>query len=678
MCGIFGLALGSGSSYGDAFVKKCATQLAMLAVARGKDSSGFAFRDHVEARIDIHKGDIPIGLLLKEECVRSRIDALTKSYRETPGQPFTVVGHSRLVTNGSQLRNENNQPVVKDGVVGLLNGIIVNDEALWARHPEIRRAFDVDTEVMLALVRQHLKSGWDVEAAISKTLAEVVGMVASAYLFDDLDLLALATNNGSLYVLTNDSDFLAFASEEHFLRVLAKRMGLQEAKGFTLRQIAPNTGVVLDLVQFGLRTFATSDEPRRLPQGAVRKTRCEVGVLPFARQHEKRELILDPATIARAPMAAAEEALLEYNVGRIGDLRRCARCVLPETFPFIDFDEDGVCNYCRDYKIKNDPKSVDELFDLVKPYRRSDGKPDCLVPYSGGRDSTFTLHFVKKVLELHPIAFTYDWGMVNDLARRNTSRVCGKLGVEHIFRAADLWWKRENVRKNVVAWLHKPNLAMVPVFMAGDKYFYYYTDQIKRQTGLRLNIWGINPLENTDFKVGFLGVPPDPEKKRIYSLSAPRQARLLTTAARIMAGNPRYLNRSLLNTAGGFVWRSILPHRDYVHLFDYYRWDEREIEALLREYDWETAIDTKSTWRIGDATAPFYNYIYCTIAGFSEHDTFRSNQIREGALTREEAMALLVEENRPRYPSIKWYTSILDLDYTRVVKTINAVPKLYP
>ncbi|MCX6100015.1 MAG: glucosamine 6-phosphate synthetase, partial [Candidatus Bipolaricaulota bacterium] len=344
----------------------------------------------------------------------------------------------------------------------------------------------------------------------------------------------------------------------------------------------------------------------------------------------------------------------------------------------IEFDEHGVCNYCRDYKIKNDPKPVDELFDLVKPYRRSDGKPDCLVPYSGGRDRTFTLPYAKKVLELHPIAFTYDWGMVNDLARRDTSRVCGELGVEHIFRAADLWWKRENVRRNVVAWLHKPNLAMVPVFMAGDKYFYYYTDQIKRQTGIRLNIWGINPLENTDFKVGFLGVPPDPEKKRIYSLSAPRQARLLATAARIMAGNPRYLNRSLLNTAGGFVWRSILPHRDYVHLFDYYRWDEREIEALLREYDWEMAVDTKSTWRIGDATAPFYNYIYCTIAGFSEHDTFRSNQIREGALTREEAMALVVEENRPRYPSIKWYTSILDLDYARVVKTINAVPKLYP
>ncbi len=677
MCGIFGVALRSESNYGEAFVKKCLTQLALLAVARGRDSSGFAFRDHAGARIDIYKGDIPISALLKEERVRSRIDAATRSYREVPGQPFTAVGHSRLVTNGSQLQNENNQPVVKDGVVGLLNGIIVNDGALWERHPEIRRAFDVDTEVMLALVRQHLKSGWDVGTAISKALNEVVGMVAAAYLFDDLDLLALTTSNGSLYVLSNGLDFLAFASEEHFLRVLATQMELREADGFTVRQIAPGTGLVLDLARFELQPFAYTDEPRRFA-GTLRERACEIGVTAFPREHQKRELILDPAVIARAPGAAAEEALLEYNEDRIANLRRCTRCVLPETFPFIEFDEEGVCNYCRHYTIKNDPKPIDELYDLVAPYRRSDGKPDCLVPFSGGRDSTFTLHIVKKVLDLNPIAFTYDWGMVNDLARRNASRVCGKLKVEHIFRAADLWWKRENVRKNVVAWLHKPHLGMVPLFMAGDKLFFYYTEQIKRQTGIRLNIWGANPLENTDFKVGFLGVPPDPHKKRIYSLSAARQARLFANAALIMAGNPRYVNRSLLDSARGFAWRCILPHRDYVHLFDYYRWDEQEIEALLREYDWEKAVDTESTWRIGDATAPFYNYVYCTIAGFSEHDTFRSNQIREGAMTRDEAMALVVEENRPRYPSIKWYTSILDLDYARVIKTINAVPKLYP
>ncbi len=136
-------------------------------------------------------------------------------------------------------------------------------------------------------------------------------------------------------------------------------------------------------------------------------------------------------------------------------------------------------------------------------------------------DSTHTLHVAKKVLGLNPVAFTYDWGMVNDLARRNIARVCGKLGVENIIVSADIRRKRENIRKNVVAWLRRPDPGMVPLFMAGDKYFFYYTDQVKKRTGLRLNIWGVNPLENTDFKVGFLGVPPDHDKERICTRSPP-------------------------------------------------------------------------------------------------------------------------------------------------------------
>lgn len=219
---------------------------------------------------------------------------------------------------------------------------------------------------------------------------------------------------------------------------------------------------------------------------------------------------------------------------------------------------------------------------------------------------------------------------------------------------------------------------MVPLFMAGDKYFFYYTDQVKKQTGLRLNIWGINPLENTDFKVGFLGVPPDHHKKRIYSLSAKRQAKLLLTMGKNILDNPQYLNGSVWDTLGSFVSRSVVPHRDYYHMYDYYRWDEKEIEKLvLEEYQWETAIDTQTTWRIGDGTAPFYNYIYYTVAGFSEYDTFRSNQIREGMLSREEGMKLVMVENQPRYPSLKWYTDILNLDFATIIKRINSIPKLY-
>ena len=84
------------------------------------------------------------------------------------------------------------------------------------------------------------------------------------------------------------------------------------------------------------------------------------------------------------------------------------------------------------------------------------------------------LHMVKKVLKLNPIALTYDWGMVTDLARRNIARVCGKLGVENIIVAANIRWKRENIKKNIMAWLKRPNIATIPLFMAGDKYFFHY------------------------------------------------------------------------------------------------------------------------------------------------------------------------------------------------------------
>ena len=72
-----------------------------------------------------------------------------------------------------------------------------------------------------------------------------------------------------------------------------------------------------------------------------------------------------------------------------------------------------------------------------------------------------------------------------------------------------------------------------------------------------------------------------------------------------------------------------------------------------------------------------YNYIYYTIAGFTEHDTFRSNQIREGDITRDEAMALLEDENRPRYPNIKWYLDAIGLDFKDVISTINDARRLY-
>jgi hypothetical protein len=113
-------------------------------------------------------------------------------------------------------------------------------------------------------------------------------------------------------------------------------------------------------------------------------------------------------------------------------------------------------------------------------------------------------------------------------------------------------------------------------------------------------------------------------------------------------------------------------------LFDYVKWDEEIVENILIEkYQWELSPDTTTTWRIGDGTAAFYNYIYYTVCGFSEFDTFRSNQIREGALDRMEALNFVNQENKPRIESFKWYCDTIGVDSEMAVKTINAIPKLY-
>jgi len=146
----------------------------------------------------------------------------------------------------------------------------------------------------------------------------------------------------------------------------------------------------------------------------------------------QRETLVDSSIIILNKNATAEQCLLEYNVDKINSLKRCTKCVLPETFPFISYDSKGVCNICNNYKKKNQPNKSESLIELVKSHRKTNDEAECLVPFSGGRDSSYTLHYIVNELKLKPITFTYDWGMVTDLARRNIARLCGKLGVENI------------------------------------------------------------------------------------------------------------------------------------------------------------------------------------------------------------------------------------------------------
>ena len=366
--------------------------------------------------------------------------------------------------------------------------------------------------------------------------------------------------------------------------------------------------------------------------------------------------------------------LTQADDPRHANLRRCANCILPETMPFIEFDTDGVCNYCRTY-VPYRPLGLDALRKLVEPYRRKDGGPDCLIAVSGGRDSCYGLHILKAELGLNPVAYTYDWGLITDLARRNQARLCGKLGVEHILVSANIPRKREYVRRNVEAWLHRPKLGMVPLFMAGDKQYFHYARQIQSQLGVELSFLCENILERAHFKSGFMGV--NEGHNRVFNIGMAKKVQVLRYHMAQYLLNPRYINKSMFDTLFAFQSSYLMTHNN-VQLFDYAKWDEDELVRVLRtEYAWELAPDTTSTWQIGDGTAAFYNYIYYNVAGFTENDALRSNQIREGVMTRERALELVRVENEPRWESLQWYANTIGFSLDAALQVIAGMPRLW-
>lgn len=676
MCGIFGVITKKEANYNSQFLKKSLTTLAKLSETRGKDSSGLCAINHNDKSFDIIKGPIPANQLLKRDKVKRTINQVFSKANKDELQ--FAFGHARLVTNGTQLEDANNQPVIKDDIICIHNGIVVNVDELWEQHPKLVREHEIDTEVLPALIRMELNNGSGIKKAVVNTIDKVFGTASVALAFADLDKFVLATNNGSLYLLHNGKDIIYFASERAMLNGLIKKMSLEQKIGsFELFQLRANNLFVIDLKEFNFSKSQFSEVNEEKTEDFLKEKRA---INLFSEKSHQKQIstVIDLNEIHLASGAVKEQEMLIYPVEKIKKLKRCTKCILPETFPFIEFDDKGECNYCKNYKPKNHPRPLDELRALVEPYRSSNGTPDCLVPFSGGRDSMYVMHVIKEELGLNPIAFTYDWGMVTDLARRNIARICGELGVENIIVAADIHWKRANIRKNIKAWLKKPALGMIPLFMAGDKFFFYYADKVKKQTGIKLNIWGINHLENTDFKTGFGGLAPQFDKEKIYSLSVKNQLKLFSYVGKNLIQSPGYFNQSMLDSLGSFASRYVAPKKDYYHLFDYMQWDEKTVEdTIIDKYKWETSIDTSSTWRIGDGTASFYNYVYTLVAGFSENDTFRSNQIREGMITREEALKLVYEENKPRYNSLKWYLEIIGLDFEDTIRKVNQIKALY-
>jgi hypothetical protein len=279
---------------------------------------------------------------------------------------------------------------------------------------------------------------------------------------------------------------------------------------------------------------------------------------------------------------------------------------------------------------------------------------------------------------MNPIAYSYDWGMVTDIARRNQARMCEALRVEHIFRAADIPTKRRYMRKNILAWLRRPHLGMVPLFMAGDKFFYGIGRQLRAELGIPLVIFCAgNPLERTDFKGGFAGVRESQHGQRLFAFSLANKVQIAAFYAGQYLLNPAYINESLFDSFGSF-WTTFIGRDDFLYLFHYLPWNEDEIVSTLTgRYGWETAPHTDNTWRIGDGYTTFINHIYHTVAGFSEFDTFRSQEVRAGLRTRDEALALAARDNVPDMGVLAAFAAQVGLNLEEVLSGIDRIPRMY-
>ena len=678
MCGIFGM-FARASVFSSKVAASAFNRLLILSESRGKEASGIAFLHGNKVRI--FKQPISPSEMIRSSEYKKLLKEFTSS-ESSEKNVVAMMGHSRLVTNGDQNTRANNQPVNTVEMTGIHNGIIVNVDDLWKKFPQFQRQSDVDTEILFRLIHHFIQQTGSLVKGVQAAYGEIYGVANIAVFLKDFGQVLLATNNGSLYLCTNEvKTALFFASEEYILQTFLKKERLEEKLGkMTIVQLRPGKGILIDLEDVSSQSFSLdSDEARPAEK---RRSAFEIEEIEGTDLPHKNASSLPPSCNKGLPGWILEE--YERNKAAISRLKRCKKCVLPETMPFIELDEEGVCIDCRrhEHAATRTFLGHEALASMVAPYRSRDGRPDCLIPISGGRDSCYTLHYFKKVLNMNPLAYTYDWGMVTDLARRNISRMCSRLGVEHILISADITRKRDNIRKNVEAWLNQPDMGIIPLFMAGDKHFFYHAHQLRKHSGIQLMVFSMNALENTDFKTGFCGIGRGTGKGRKGGADTPGSKgslKMILYYLKSFLKNPGYLNSSLFDTFTAYLIYYLMPiHNDYVLFEDYIKWDEETlVSTLLKEYDWELSPDTKTTWRIGDGTVPFYNYIYYTVAGFTENETFRSNQIREGMITREEALKFLEEENLPRFESFYWYCNTIGVDPEKCIRVIHSIPKLY-
>ncbi len=168
-------------------------------------------------------------------------------------------------------------------------------------------------------------------------------------------------------------------------------------------------------------------------------------------------------------------------------MRYCKLCLYPETKPDLSFDAHGVCNACLNYQYRAEvdwDQRKDEFLRVVETYRSKNGDNyDCLVPVSGGKDSTYQLLRLLEV-GMNPLCVTATTDDLSDIGRRNIENI-KKLGVDYIEVTTNPVVRRRINRFTLetvgdISWPEHVTIFTIPV-------------RVAVQHNIRLIVWGENP-----------------------------------------------------------------------------------------------------------------------------------------------------------------------------------------
>ena len=328
-------------------------------------------------------------------------------------------------------------------------------------------------------------------------------------------------------------------------------------------------------------------------------------------------------------------------------MKRCSRCVLPETYPEITFDEQGVCNHCLSFH-PSVYKGETALRKVLKE-NPSQSNWDCLVPLSGGRDSTYTLYQLVHKYGLRVLAYNYDNGFVEDIARDNIKSIAAQLEVEVVYRKS-----KEDLQCKNIRYLTKMNIRKSPghvqAFLCSGcrNGIWGGAHLVAKEKNIPLIIFGESSMESGGFKsILSPKFTPTTTEKLFFMLRMP-----LNFYCRKTTYN-KLLNEFPMPSGRDKAAKQI-------NFFDYEEWNEEKIMSVIQQkLNWQHK-NSKSSWRFDCQIHALVNCMVYQLLGMTEKDELYSKLVREGQITREQALDRISANEQEKKVELEIVEKVMD------------------